>query len=231
MTDDFIQEMQEEQRKERLKGAVRRFGLIAVIIVVLGLAGGGVWFWQHHVLVLAQEKASIRYFSALRLLDTPLEGKDSDIESQRKEAETILGELASQAPDGIRTYAMMRLADLKKQDGDDKAALDIWAKVESDKKAESVLKDMALYFSLNAQMGKMSDSDLRKGYETLIQKGGAFASLAREGLVALDLKPDNTADQRKEAKRLLIEIQTSADSSDALRQRAGLLLRTLGDVK
>lgn len=233
MTDDFIQEMQEEQRRERLMGTARRFGLVAAIVVVIGLVGGGTWFWQRHVLEVAQQKASVRYFSALRLL-----GAQSDVQSKGgdasvKEAETILNDLAGKAPAGIKNYARMRLADLKKRSGDDKAALMLWSEVISDKKADSVLRDMARYLSLNTQSqdGKTSDSDVRKGYEALVQKGGSFAPLAREGLVALDLKAGNTADQRKEAKRLLAEIQSSEDSSESLRQRAGLLLRSLGDVK
>ncbi|MDF7674880.1 hypothetical protein PT277_06020 [Acetobacteraceae bacterium ESL0709] len=229
MTDDFIQEMQEEQRRERLMGAARRFGVAAVVIVILGLVGGGMWYWRHHAAIVSQQKASVRYFAALRSLEAASAGQDA--QSQRKEADSILADLSATAPEGIRTYARMRLADLRLQAGDKKAALDLWSKVESDHKAESSLRDLALYLSLNAQSGEKSDAELRKGYDSLIQKGGSFAPLAREGLVALDLKPNNTADQRKEAKRLLIEIQSSADSSEALRQRAGLLLKTLGDVK
>ncbi|UMM63327.1 hypothetical protein [Aristophania vespae] len=231
MTDDFIQEMNEELRNQRLKAAAQKYGVVAVVLLILAVIGGGVWLWENHNLKVAQHRASERYFEALRFLDNHSESNNSDNVDLKKKAEAILTNLADNSPEGVKSYAQMRLADLKEQEGDQQAALELWNKVQKNKKADSALKNLASYLSLNSQFSKLTADDLRQGYQKLIQQGGSWASLGREGLVALDLQSGSTAEQHKEAKRLLVEIQSSPDSSDALRQRANLLIKTLGDVE
>ncbi|KXV61856.1 hypothetical protein AD936_06505, partial [Gluconobacter japonicus] len=59
---------------------------------------------------------------------------------------------------------------------------------------------------------------------------GAWGALAQEGLVGLDLRSGATAEQQKEAQRLLTQISGNADASEGVRARAQALLETFGDA-
>ncbi|MCT6814337.1 MAG: hypothetical protein M3030_07200, partial [Bombella apis] len=102
--------------------------------------------------------------------------------------------------------------------------------VVDDRASERSLALMAQYRLLNARMGIAPRDELRRGYQALVQTGGSWVPLAKEGLAVLDLRDDAKPEERAEARRLLLEVQTSADSTDDLRRRAGLLLQTLGEA-
>ncbi|AAW61704.1 Hypothetical protein GOX1968 [Gluconobacter oxydans 621H] len=104
------------------------------------------------------------------------------------------------------------------------------AGVADDNAADPALRDMARYMSLNARTATADPKTLRPGYEALAQGGGAWAPLAQEGLAALDLRPGATADQQKEARRILTQIVGSENATEGVRARAQALLETFGDA-
>lgn len=229
MADDLIREVEEEQRLLRLRSMALRMGVVlAVVLVVAGIAGG-VWGWQQHRLHVAQAEASGRYFEAMHLLVGP-DGTTPATAEDRQKAEGLFAELARSAPQGVRSYAAMYLAELKAQDHDGQAALKLWQQVADDAASDSSLRMMAQYCLLNARMGTAPKDELRRGYQALVQQGGSWTPLAKEGLAVLDLTADSTQADHVEARRLLLEVQASPDSTDELRQRAGMLLQTLGEA-
>ncbi|KXV47805.1 hypothetical protein AD936_10730 [Gluconobacter japonicus] len=225
VADDFITEVNEEIRLQRLRAAARRWGAVVAGVVVVGAIGGGVWEWQTHARKAAQGAASARYFTALETLADPKHDK-----SVTQQAEATFQDLADHGPAGVRTYAALRLADLKMQDHDTASALKAWNSVASDSAAEPALKDLARYMVLNAQTNTADPKTLRPGYEGLAQNGGAWGALAQEGLVGLDLRSGATAEQQKEAQRLLTQISGNADAPEGVRARAQALLETFGDA-
>ena len=229
MADDLIREVEEEQRLLRLRSIALRVGVVfAVVLVVAGIAGG-VWGWQQHRLHVAQAEASDRYFEAMHLL-VGLDGTTPATAEARQKAETIFSDLAQSAPQGVRSYAAMYLAELKQQDHDSPTALKLWQQVADDRASDESLRMMAQYCQLNARMGTAPKDELRRGYQALVQQGGSWTPLAKEGLAVLDLSAGATSSDQAEARRLLLEVQTSPDSTDELRQRAGMLLQTLGEA-
>lgn len=229
MADDLIREVEEEQRLLRLRSIALRVGVVfAVVLVVAGIAGG-VWGWQQHRLHVAQAEASDRYFAAMHLL-VGLDGTTPATAEARQKAETIFSDLAQSAPQGVRSYAAMYLAELKQQDHDSPTALKLWQQVADDRASDESLRMMAQYCQLNARMGTAPKDELRRGYQALVQQGGSWTPLAKEGLAVLDLSAGATPSDQAEARRLLLEVQTSPDSTDELRQRAGMLLQTLGEA-
>lgn len=229
MADDLIREVEEEQRLLRLRSIALRVGVVfAVVLVVAGIAGG-VWGWQQHRLHVAQAEASDRYFEAMHLL-VGLDGTTPATAEARQKAETIFSDLAQSAPQGVRSYAAMYLAELKQQDHDSPTALKLWQQVADDRASDESLRMMAQYCQLNARMGTAPKDELRRGYQALVQQGGSWTPLAKEGLAVLDLSAGATPSDQAEARRLLLEVQTSPDSTDELRQRAGMLLQTLGEA-
>lgn len=221
MADEFIQEINEDLQAERLRTIASRVGIVALGVVLICGIGGGIWGWQEHKLHLAQNEASAHYMDAMQIRTSA---------GDEPKAESIFADLSAHAPQGIRSYAAMALADIKQKNHDTKDALSLWKQVVDDKKSEPALRSMARYLTLNAQMDTAPVETLREGYQQLVHEGGSWASLAREGLAVLDMRADSTKAQNDEARRLLIQVKSSPDSSEALRDRAGLLLQTLGDA-
>ncbi|MBF0860643.1 tetratricopeptide repeat protein [Gluconobacter kanchanaburiensis] len=210
---------------QRLRAMARRIGAVVGVVALVGAVGGGIWGWNSHARHVAQKAASARYFTATTALSDP----KHDAAATRKATETFQ-DLADHGPVGVRSYAALRLADLQSQNGQTDAALKTWQSVADDTAAEPALRDMARYMRLNAQTATADPKTLRPGYEALAQSGGAWASLAQEGLVALDLRSGATDDQQKEARRILTQIVGSATATEGVRARAQALLETFGDA-
>lgn len=221
MADEFIQEINEDLQAERLRTIAARVGIVALGVVLICGIGGGIWGWQVHKLHIAQSQASAHYMDAMQMRS----GSGNE-----QKAASILADLSAHAPQGVRGYAAMALADLKQKSHDTQAALSLWKEVADDKSSEPALRSMARYLSLSAQMDTAPVQMLKQGYQQLVQEGGGWASLAREGLAVLDMRADSSKAQKDEARRLLVQVKSSPDSSEALRDRAGLLLQTLGDA-
>lgn len=221
MADEFIQEINEELQAERIRTIAIRIGIAVLVLLLFGGIGAGVWGWKKHTLHVAQAKASVHYMEAIQLRSNA---------GEEQKAVDIFSDLAAHGPQGVRSYAAMSLADIKKGHNDLKGALTLWQQVGGDQQAEPALQQMARYLSLNAQMDALNPDILRQGYQKIIQNGGSWASLAREGIAVLDMRGGSTQEQKDEAQRLLTQIKLSPESGEALRDRAGLLLQTLGDV-
>nr|WP_294916153.1 tetratricopeptide repeat protein [uncultured Neokomagataea sp.] len=225
MADDFIAQIHDDMRQQRLRAQARRFGAVAAGVLVLAGIAGGVWGWQRHALKTAQEAASGRYFTAM----STLEAHGSAAAEQQ--AQATLQDLADHGPKGVRTYAALRLADYKAQHQDVPAAQALWAHVADDDTALPAMRTVARYLGLNVQQPTAQNTaSLRAGYTALAQGNDAWASLAREGLVSLDLAPGATAQQKEEARRLLNQTVSSPTAPEGARSRAEALLETLGDA-
>lgn len=220
--------MSEAQRLERLRKTVRR-GLLAGGVVLLAAAAGGGWAWERHSLHTAQAKASDRYFAALALQEASGSGA-----TEHEKAAAQFADLAAHAPEGVRSYAAMRLADYKARTDKKAEAVTLWKRVSDDRAADPALRGLARYLQLNAELenapADQPTDQLRAGFEALAKEGGPWMPLAWEGLAALDLRPGATKAQHDEARRLLKEIQASPASSAPLRERASLVVQTLGDA-
>ncbi|GBR53353.1 hypothetical protein AA106555_1267 [Neokomagataea thailandica NBRC 106555] len=225
MADDFIAQIQNDMRQQRLRAQVRRFGAVVVGVVLLAGVAGGVWGWKQHALTKEQNAASARYFTAMSALDAH---KDAPSE---QEATATLQNLAEHGPEGVRTYAALRLADYKATHNDAAGAQALWSGVGNDASALPAMKTVAKYLALNAQQPNAQNvASLRTGYSELAQGNDAWAALAREGLVSLDLGPGASAQQKAEARRLLNQTIGSATTPEGARSRAEALLETLGDA-
>lgn len=227
MAEDIIQEMDEERRIQRLRTIMRYMGTVLVAVILIGGIGGSIWGWNRHHLHKQQEEASERYLQALTLL-TPEEGQESPSAQNQAQARHIFAELTKDAPSGIASFAEMRLAALDYQEGQIKDALSLWKDVSEKKENDESLKGLAQYLWLNRQGETLPQEKQRQFYQSMIQSGGSWASLAREALAGLDLRGTPTLEQKKEAKNLLVEIMSSPQTSDDLRQRAQFLLQILG---
>ena len=202
-SNEFIREVDEEYRRDRIAQIWNRYQTLIVGLAVLVIAAVGGWrYWQHLERTRA-EAAAVRYQNALRL---DQDGKD-------EEAAQVLRSLSTDPAGGYRLLARFRLAaEAGQQNADEGAkAFDALA---ADGTVPAVLQDLA---RLRAAMLRM-DSDTaaaQSGLERIATPTNAWRHTAREmlGLAALK-KGDYDG-----AGRWFDQIAADRDAPQALRSR------------
>lgn len=206
-TDSFINEVTEEVRRDRLFALFRRWGWVAVL-VVLGLVGGAAYIeWQ-----AAQDRARAQGFGDALL--AALDSADAEariaalaaIDAPNAEAQIILALLAagqaSEAEDAAGAAARLR------------AAADLPG-------VDRRYVDLAL---LKAEMMDPGPEDQsRTILEAIAAPGAPYAALAEEQLALLEVRAGNL----DAALDRLRAIERSAAATSGLQQRAAQLIVAL----
>lgn len=232
MADDIFNEARAEHRAEQTRVMLRRFGPVGIAVVVIILAGVGIWQWRLHHVAEIRIAASARYFEAVHTLETASAAPSpTGLNDAQVKAEKVFADLADHAPADIRDFAGIRLAALRLAAHDQAGAVKAWQKIIDDKEAGPDVKVLARYLKLNASFGTEKPEVLHKAFEAMSHSAGPWHTLAQEGIVATDLRPDATDAQQEEARRLLTSLSREADAPDGLRQRASALLQTFPPEK
>ena len=203
--DEFIREVDEEYRRDKIAQIWQRYNGIIVGVIVLVVASVGGWrFWQHMQETRAQEAAT-RYEEALRL--------SSEDKGQEAQAafETVLKE------DGGTGYAMLarfRLAgELGRQNAENGAsAFDALA---ADASVPALWKDLARLRAAWLRLDTAEAAALRQAVEPLAVPTNAWRHSARELLGLSGLK----AGDMDYAGRWFDQIAADRETPAALRQR------------
>lgn len=227
MADEFFSQAQAEMRAAEMRATARRFGGVAAGVALVALVGVGAWQWQIHRHHQAQAEASGRYYTAMEALQAPQPDAAARARSEKENA-TILADLAKNAPGTTRGFAAVRLAQLRAQSGDVDGARKAWQGVVDDRDEDPSLQALARLLLLNSHIDDPDPAETRKGLELLAANPGPWRAFAQEGLAALDLRYGTTPQQHDEARRLLTALAQSPDAPDGVRQRASILLQTLG---
>lgn len=132
MTNEFIREVDEEYRRDRVMQIWSRFSGVIIAVAILIVAAVGGWRYWQHVERSRAEAAALRYSEALNL---DREGKASD-------AEKVLEDLARQDSGGYRALAKLRLASLLAQ-RDPAEGEKAFTALASDGELKPVLQDYA----------------------------------------------------------------------------------------
>jgi hypothetical protein len=204
---DFIREVDEEYRRDRIMAIWKRYSGVIVGVIVLVVAGVGGWrYWQHMERQRA-EAAAVRYEEAVRLAR---EGKGD-------EAEQRLAALAKEAPPGYQTLSRFRLAaEQGRQNAD--AGAKAYDALAADGGVEPVMQDLA---RLRAAMLRIDTADpaaVQPSLERLATPTNVWRHTAREllGLSALK-RGDYDA-----AGRWFDQIAADRDTPQGLRGRLEL---------
>jgi hypothetical protein len=200
---DFIREVDEEYRRDRIMQIWKRYsGVIVALAILLVAAVGGWRYWQHLERQRAEE-AAVRYEEAVRLAR---DGKSED-------AGKALEALAKDAPSGYQTLSRFRLAaELGRQNPEDGAkAFDALA---NDSRAEPVMQDLA---RLRAAMLRLDTNDAaaQPALERLATPSNTWRHTARE---LLGLQAMKRGDYEG-AGRWFDQIAGDRDTPQALRSR------------
>jgi hypothetical protein len=129
----FLREVDEELRRDQLGSLWRRYGIIAIVLLVLGLAAlAGFLWWQSE-----QQKKAGRDGELLTQAITDLvEGKDAGVAAK-------LDTLAASPRDGYRAAAKLTKAAMAGEKGDLKAAVAQYKLVVDDAELPQPFRDLA----------------------------------------------------------------------------------------
>lgn len=212
-SDSFIQEVDEELRRDRALDVAKRYGpflIGAFVLIVLGIVG-----WQafdgHQT---RSSRAQADQFAA-----AVEQAANGDLAG----AKTAFQELSADGPRSYRLMARMEHAAVLEAEGDLQAALtefDAVAGEANDATMRQTAQLRAAYIVADTQ-----DFDaVQTRLQPLIEEGGAMAFLAQE-LLAVEAWE---AGQNDFARETLQNLQLAFDAPETVRRRAELALAVVG---
>jgi hypothetical protein len=207
-TDSFIEEVTEEVRRDRLFQQFRRYGWIAVLAVVLLVAGASWNEWNK-----AQQRAQ-----AQALGDQILAALEAPERAARAEA------LAQVEAPGGGVEAVIALLTAGEESGVDpqEAATRLMA-LADDPDVPQVYRQIAVLKGVSIADNGMSADDRRTRLEGLLPGGGLVRLLAEEQLALIDMETGATG----AALDRLRDISENAEATPGLRRRVAQLIVAL----
>jgi hypothetical protein len=210
-TDSFIDEVSEEVRRDKLFGLLKRYGWIAVLIVIL-MVGATSWNeWRK-----AQDRATAEALGDKVL--AALEGED------RTARATALSQI--DAPTGgARAIIGLLAAGEAGTDAPAEAAAQFLA-LADDPDVPNVYRQIAIIKAVSLPGSGLSIEDRRTRLDGLLPGGGLVRLLAEEQLAYLDIE----AGDIPAGLDRLRQIGESAEATIGLQQRAAQMIVALGGV-
>ncbi|WP_224814854.1 hypothetical protein [Hasllibacter sp. MH4015] len=206
-TDSFIEEVSEEVRRDRLFKLFRRWGWVAVLVVV-GIVGGAAHFeWQ-----AAQDRAQAEAFGDAVL--GALDGEDPEARIAALQA------VDTPTPEAQIILALLAAAEAANGDDPSEAA----TRLREAAAAPGLPRRFADLALLKAEMlDPAPEDEARLILETLAAPGAPYSALAEEQLALLDVR---SGDVEAGLDRLR-SIERSAAATAGLQQRAAQLIVAL----
>ena len=210
----FFREVEDEVRRARVEKAARRYGVIAVVIVLLALAafGGSLW-WRSHQQTVAGEQGE-KLVAAMSALSS---GRDDDA---RKGLQAIVDANAK----GYAPLARLLQADmLVKNDKPAEAAAD-FMKIAQDGTVPQQIRDVALLRGTTLDFDKLPPAEVVNRMKPLAVPGNPWFGSAGEltGIAYIKLN------QPQQASALFVAITKDKTVPRSLRARVAQLAADLG---
>lgn len=209
-TDSFIEEVTEEVRREQLYGYLKRYGWIAVVLVLAIVGTAAYLEWQ-----------KAREISAAQAIgDAVLAAMENDDAAARLAA---LDAVNADEAEAVAVVAMLaaREAELA---GDIDAAVAALESIATNGSLPTEYTQLAALKALMAQHATLSAEDRRLGYEALSNPGSPYRMLALEQLALIEVETGKI----DAALGRLEDIRADAETSEGLRARATQLIVSLG---
>jgi hypothetical protein len=218
---DIFDEAESDYRTEQMQLALRRYGWLAGVALLLVLAGAGLWQYVQ----VRHQQASMAA-AAVFLPDA----KDSDtLVAGDKAGRTALASkfqtLAATAPAGYRTLARLRAAALLADAGKLPQAQALWDQVSSDPDADPLLRNVASLLWVMRSLDTADPNALRTRLVGQTSADDPFHLLALEQQALLELREGQTAP----AAALLRQLVSDPGAPTGLRGRDGAMLQLLSD--
>ncbi|MBR9862781.1 MAG: hypothetical protein GYB24_04990 [Rhodobacteraceae bacterium] len=208
-SDSFIEEVTEEVRRDQLYKYVRKYGWIAVVLVVGAVGVTGFLEWQKASLASDAQARGDQFAAAL----------DAEDPAARADA---LAALTDESGPAAVIVQLRRAAELAEAGNVDGAVAAYDAVATSD--AGPVYTELARLKSVILQGAEMDVSARAAELETLAAPGAIYRPLALEQQAISAL----AADDNETAIALYSELVQDSEATDALRNRASQVLVALG---
>ncbi|MBU2982700.1 tetratricopeptide repeat protein [Lentibacter algarum] len=209
-TDSFIEEVSEEVRRDRLFALMKRYGWIAVALVLL-IVGGAAYNEYRKATRMAQEQA---------MGDSIISALENDDTAERRAA------LEAITPENPGTAAIVAL--LKAQEAtaadDREAAIAALQAISNSADTPLVYRQIATFKLLGLQAKTVDAATRRAGYQTLVGTNPQLRLLAQEQLALIDVE-EGKAETAIEALQAIV---SDEESTVGLRRRASQLIVALG---
>lgn len=209
-TDSFIDEVSEEVRRDRLYGAIRRYGWIAVAGVV-AIVGGA----SYNEYNKAQQRVA-----AQSLGDGILAAMEAEGAADRAAALTEV--TAANAASGA-VLTLQRAAELEEA-GDAAGAAALLDALAIDGDVAAIYRQIAGFKAVLLHGDSLPAADRRAVLDGLVQTAPTLRILAEEQLALLDLETGETGAALERLERIVADAEASA----GLRRRASQLIVALG---
>ncbi len=209
-SESFIEEVTEEVRRDRVYGMIRRYGWIAVL-VVLALVGGAAWNeWRK-----ARDAAQAQAFGDAMI--AALEANESDAR--------VAGLRAIEpATPGARITAEFMMVSELIEAGQTDEALSLLDGIASDGAVDPIYRQLAGFKALLLNSDGLSVDERRLGFEGFAQTSAMLRLQAEEQLALIEVETGQT----DAAISRLQQLQSDAEVTAGLRQRASQLIVALG---
>lgn len=210
-TDSFIDEVNEEVRRDRLYSYLRRFGWIGILLVVLVVGGAALFEYGNNKRENVAQAFGDEVLAALDA-DTPeariaaLQQVATDQESQQAVINMLIAGEAANMADGQAL------------------AQDSLAAVRSGKTVGTIYPDVATFKKALFGDGNISPAERRTTLTALDVPGNPMRLLAEEQIALTYIEEGNT----DQAIAMLQEILADAETTQDLHQRASQLIVALG---
>lgn len=201
---EFIREVNEEYRRDKVAEIWRRYSGVIIALAVLFVAGIGGWrYWQHEQLVSAQA-ASERFEAANTLART----------GKTEEADKAFAAIEAEGPAGYSLLARFRSA-AETAKRDETAGAAEYDALAGDTKIGDGLRDLARLRSALLRLDGADPDSALATLQGLAAPNGAFRHTAREMLGLAALKRGDF----EGAGRWFDQINTDPQAPQNLRQR------------
>jgi hypothetical protein len=218
MTDrDFFREVDEAVRQDRYKKLWDRYGIHAIVLaalIVAGVAGYKAWaYWQ----VRKAQEAGDEFSQALALAAG---GGDA------AKAKEIFARLAEQGPTGYQTLARFQLASAAAQAGDVDQAVATYDGLAKDGNVDPILQGNAAIQAATLKLDTADFAEMEQRLRTLAEGDSPWRYSARELLGLSAYRLNNMAEAEKQFSALIGDQGTPSN----LRVRANMMVSLIAGV-